>query len=110
MKTVAFFRELGPKQTEVYVESIHSHVDAEPLPDALQFADYLRHDHALIDVMGAEIDVLGSGQHLVGGACADGWSSATTDAAQDQDLGDVSHWTQASTTIRFRVSRPGHAV
>ncbi|RQX15792.1 hypothetical protein DDE19_17975 [Micromonospora ureilytica] len=68
MKTVGFFRELGPNQTEVYGESIHSHLDSEPLPDALQVDDYLRHGHGLIDVMGAEIDVLGSGRHLVGGA------------------------------------------
>ncbi|MGC4866229.1 hypothetical protein ACLQ3B_12455 [Micromonospora sp. DT53] len=68
MKTVGFFRELGPAQPEVYVESIHAHVEAEPLPDALRVEDYLRHGHGLIDVMGAEIDVLGSGRHLVGGA------------------------------------------
>lgn len=68
MKTVGFFRELGPNQSEVYVESIHAHVHAEPLPDAVQVEDYLRNGHSLIDVMGAEIDVLGSGRHLVGGA------------------------------------------
>ncbi|WP_036393069.1 hypothetical protein [Micromonospora chokoriensis] len=68
MKTVGFFRELGPNQTEVYVESIHTHVNAEPLPDAVRVEDYLRHGHGLIAVMGAEIDVLGSGRHLVGGA------------------------------------------
>ncbi|MET7876175.1 hypothetical protein ACPXB1_12680 [Micromonospora sp. DT68] len=68
MKTVGFFRELGPSQTEVYVESIHPHVDSKPLPDALRVEDYLRHGHGLIDVMGAEIDVLGSGRHLIGGA------------------------------------------
>ncbi|MFE9188117.1 hypothetical protein ACFYL6_00760 [Micromonospora sp. NPDC007208] len=68
MKTVGFFRELGPNPAEVYVESIHSHVDAEPLPDALGVEDYLRRGHGLIDVMGAEIDVLGSGRRLVGGA------------------------------------------
>ena len=64
MKTVGFFRELGPKQTEVYVESIHSHVDAELLPDALQVEDYLRHGHGLIDVVGAEVDVLGAADTL----------------------------------------------
>ncbi|MGC4816819.1 hypothetical protein [Micromonospora sp. DT63] len=68
MKTVGFFRELGPNQTEVYAESIHAHIHAESLPDAAQVEDYLRHGHGLIDVMGAEIDVLGSGRHLVGGA------------------------------------------
>ncbi|MGC4856695.1 hypothetical protein ACLQ24_25810 [Micromonospora sp. DT4] len=50
------------------MESIHAHVNATPLPDAVQVEDYLRHGHGLIDVMGAEIDVLGSGRHLVGGA------------------------------------------
>lgn len=68
MKTVGFFRELGPDQTEVYVESIHAHLNAVPLPDAIGVEDYLRHGQGLIDVMGAEIDVLGSGRHLVGGA------------------------------------------
>ncbi|MEU5903293.1 hypothetical protein ABZ780_02830 [Micromonospora sp. NPDC047467] len=68
MKTVGFFRELGPHQTDVYVGSIHSRTDSEPIPDALLVEGYLRQGHGLIDVMGAEVDVFGSGRHLVGGA------------------------------------------
>ncbi|MEU5909420.1 hypothetical protein [Micromonospora sp. NPDC047527] len=68
MKTVGFFRELDPHQTDVYVGSIHSRADSEPTPDALLVEGYLRQGHGLIDVMGAEVDVFGSGRHLVGGA------------------------------------------
>ncbi|MGC4879178.1 hypothetical protein ACLQ26_23335 [Micromonospora sp. DT43] len=68
MKTVGFFRELGPEPVTVYAESIEAHLAPEPLPDSAKVAEYLRHGHGLIDVMGAELDVLGSGQHLVGGA------------------------------------------
>ncbi|SCG55493.1 hypothetical protein [Micromonospora halophytica] len=68
MKTVGFFRELGPEPVEVYAESIHDHLAASPLPDATLVTRYLRDGHGLIDVMGAERDVLGSGRFLVGGA------------------------------------------
>ncbi|MFC5941906.1 hypothetical protein ABUL04_16690 [Micromonospora harpali] len=68
MRTVGFFRELGPDPVEVYADSIHAHLAPEPLPDADRVTDYLRDGHGLIDVMGAELDVLGSGRHLVGGA------------------------------------------
>ncbi|WP_431913576.1 hypothetical protein [Micromonospora carbonacea] len=68
MKTVGFFRELGPDPVEVYAESIHAHLAPDPLPDTDRVTSYLRDGHELIDVMGAELDVLGSGRHLVGGA------------------------------------------
>ncbi|KOX11716.1 hypothetical protein ADK66_05825 [Micromonospora sp. NRRL B-16802] len=68
MKTVGFFRELDPNPTELYRESIHAHLSSKPLSDATQVEGYLRSGHGLIDVMGAEIDVLGSGRHLIGGA------------------------------------------
>ncbi|WP_431894784.1 hypothetical protein [Micromonospora haikouensis] len=68
MRTVGFFRELGPDPVEVYAESIHAHLTPDPLPDTGRVTNYLRNGHGLIDVMGAELDVLGSGRHLVGGA------------------------------------------
>jgi hypothetical protein len=68
MKTAGFFRELGPEPVEVYAESIHAHLAPEPLPDIDRVLRYLQDGHDLIDVMGAEPDVLGSGQHLAGGA------------------------------------------
>ncbi|MEV0941339.1 hypothetical protein AB0I90_13300 [Micromonospora wenchangensis] len=68
MKTVGFFRELGPDPAEVYAESIRVHLDPGPLPDVEDVVCYLRDGHGLIDVMGAEADVLGSDRHLVGGA------------------------------------------
>ncbi|MEV6799483.1 hypothetical protein AB0M91_14205 [Micromonospora rifamycinica] len=68
MKTAGFFRELGPDPVNVYTESIHDHLALHPLPDADRVVEYLRDGHGLIDVMGAELDALGSGQHLVGGA------------------------------------------
>ncbi|MFF0718248.1 MULTISPECIES: hypothetical protein [unclassified Micromonospora] len=68
MRTVGFFRELGPGATDVYAGSIEAHLGRQPLEDAPGVIDYLRHGHVLIDVMGAEVDVLGSGRHLVGGA------------------------------------------
>ncbi|MEV4725483.1 hypothetical protein [Micromonospora humida] len=68
MKTVGFFRELGPDPAEVYAESIRAHLGPSPLPDVEDVVRYLRDGHGLIDVMGAEVDVLGSDRHLVGGA------------------------------------------
>ena len=68
MKTVGFFRELGPNPADVYAESIHGCLGPKPLTDAAQVVEYLRHGHGLIDVMGAELDIFGSGRHLVGGA------------------------------------------
>ncbi|WP_433233370.1 hypothetical protein ACQP2H_15940 [Micromonospora sp. CA-248260] len=68
MKTAGFFRELGPDPVSVYTESIRTHLAPHPLPDADRVVQYLRDGHGLIDVMGAEMDVLGSGRHLVGGA------------------------------------------
>ncbi|MFC0003500.1 hypothetical protein [Micromonospora siamensis] len=68
MRTVGFFRELGPDPAEVYAESIHDHLGAAPLPDTPRVVQYLREGHGLIDVMGAEPDVLGSDRRLVGGA------------------------------------------
>ncbi|SCE99611.1 hypothetical protein [Micromonospora mirobrigensis] len=68
MDTVGFFRELGPGQTEIYAESIQVHLGVGPLPDAAHVIQYLREGHTLIDVMGAERDVLGSDRYLVGGA------------------------------------------
>ncbi|MEU8377398.1 hypothetical protein AB0C22_30405 [Micromonospora sp. NPDC048894] len=66
MKRAGFFRELGPDPVEVYTESIRTHLAHEPLPDADLVI--LRDGHGLIDVMGAELDILGRGRHLVGGA------------------------------------------
>jgi hypothetical protein len=68
MRTVGFFRELGPEPVEVYADSIRAQLAPEPLSDSDRVTDYLRDGHDLIDVMGAEPDVLGSGRRLVGGA------------------------------------------
>ncbi|MER6756657.1 hypothetical protein ABT235_21035 [Micromonospora echinofusca] len=68
MKTVGFFRELGPNPVEVYAESIQDHLGHAPLPDAALVIQYLRDGHDLIDVMGAESDVLGSERLIIGGA------------------------------------------
>ncbi|WP_229402256.1 hypothetical protein [Micromonospora okii] len=68
MKTAGFFQELGPDPVEVYADSIHAHLASEPLPDIDRVIRYLQDGHGLIDVMGAEPDVLGSDRRLVGGA------------------------------------------
>ncbi|MEU7997921.1 hypothetical protein AB0B83_21655 [Micromonospora sp. NPDC049060] len=68
MKTVGFFCELGPNPVEVYAESIKDQLDGAPLPDAALVIQYLRDGHDLIDVMGAESDVLGSEKFIIGGA------------------------------------------
>lgn len=69
MKTAGFFRELEPNGPAVYGTSIRDHLgDDSPPPDLDQVVDYLRRGHGLIDVMGAETDVLGTGRHILGGA------------------------------------------
>lgn len=68
MKTVGFFQELNPKRPSVYQGNIADSVTTEALPDEKAVVSYLRGGCSLLDVMGAEEDVLGSGRHIVGGA------------------------------------------
>lgn len=67
--TVGFFRELNSgHESQVFEGSMHDLICDEPSSDEEKLCSYVGGGHAVVDIMGAEVDIVSKDVYIGGGA------------------------------------------